>query len=128
MLARCVITSIIRLYYLVHLATTPKNPKTSSTSDIALLIVWSYIENCTSMITACLPTLAPLLRNDQGSQTMLQSLFSLFTLHSSLSKASQSRKEQGGGGDNYESKSAQSAWHKLPSNPSCTTKSDEEAQ
>ena len=44
--------------------------------------VWGHVEACASVITACLPTLAPLFREQWGLISLLRSVRSLFTLRS----------------------------------------------
>ena len=114
-LERCIVSSIIRLYYSVLLLNTPNNPNTPFTDDTSLVVVWSYIEECTSLVAACLPTLAPLLKNGRGLSTGLQRLGSLFSIRDRRHKRPRSGRTEGTSGNSPESKSARTAWQKLHS-------------
>lgn len=76
--------------------------------------MWAHIEACASIVTACLPTLAPLAAGPQGLGSLLSSVRSLFTRWgSTLSLLKRDSK-----GKDYEQSSAESpqakhSWYKL---------------
>lgn len=108
-LNRCIISSRIRLYYSVVLLNTLNNPDTPFTDDTSLVVVWSYIEECTSLVAACLPTLAPLLKNGRGLSTRLHRLVSLFSVRDSWHKSLRSGRTEGTSGNSPKYKSARTA-------------------
>lgn len=74
----CVIASIVRLGYMVQISfLTERDRQFSSTAFYCY--IWSVIEPCTSIIAACLPTLAPLLKDDRGLMSLLRSVMSMFS-------------------------------------------------
>ena len=119
---RCVISSIIRLYYSVLLLNTPNGPDTPFTDNTSLVVVWSYIEECTSLVAACLPTLAPLLKNGRGLSTKLHRLASLFSIRGSSQNNLRSGRTKGTSGKSPGYKSAKTAWQKLCSGDGHTIK------
>ena len=121
LLKRCIISSIIRLYYSVLLLNTPNNPDTPFTDNTSLVVVWSYIEECTSLVAACLPTLAPLLKNGCGLSTRFHRLFSLFSVPDSWHKNLRSGRTEGTRDNSPKHKSARMAWQKLHSSGGHTT-------
>ncbi|KAI9643617.1 hypothetical protein NHQ30_008239 [Ciborinia camelliae] len=79
--AFCLISSCIRLYYTQKLFGT-------STPDLKLdeeVYLWAHIEAYASIITACLPTLAPLLRGGRNLGSMIGSVRSIFSIRSKSS-------------------------------------------
>ena len=118
---RCVISSIIRLYYSVLLLNTPNSPDTPFTDNTSLVVVWSYIEECTSLVAACLPTLAPLLKNGRGLSATLHRLVSLFSVPGSSHKNLRSGGTEGTSGNSPGYKSAKTAWQKLHTGGDHTT-------
>ena len=121
LLKRCIISSIIRLYYSALLLNTPNNPDTPFTDNTSLVVVWTYIEECTSLVAACLPTLAPLLKNGRGLSTRLHRLMSLFSVRDSWRKNLRSGRTEGTRDNSPEYKSAKMAWQKLHSGGDHTT-------
>ena len=117
----CIVSSIIRLYYSVLLLNTPNNPDTPFTDNTSLVVVWSYIEECTSLVAACLPTLAPLLKNGRGLSTTLHRLMSLFSVRDSWHKNLRSGRREDTRDNSPKHNSARMAWQKLHSGGSHTT-------
>ncbi|ESZ92449.1 hypothetical protein SBOR_7166 [Sclerotinia borealis F-4128] len=79
--AFCLISSCIRLFYSQKLFGT-------STPDLNLddkVYLWAHIEAYASTITACLPTLAPLLRGGRNLGSMIGSVRSIFSIRSKSS-------------------------------------------
>ncbi|QSZ31471.1 hypothetical protein DSL72_001036 [Monilinia vaccinii-corymbosi] len=77
----CLISSCIRLYFSQKLFGT-------STPDLRLddeVNLWAHIEAYASTITACLPTLAPLLRGGRNLDSMIGSVRSAFSIRSDKS-------------------------------------------
>ena len=119
---RCIISSIVRLYYSVLLLNTPNSPDTPFTDNTSLVVVWSYIEECTSLVAACLPTLAPLLKNGRGLSTRLHRLKSLVSVRGSSQKNLRSGRTEGTSINNPGYMSVRWPWQKLHSGDGHTTK------
>ncbi|KAL9002717.1 MAG: hypothetical protein Q9188_004370 [Gyalolechia gomerana] len=100
--AFCVVASIVRLYYFVRLSYgSIKDADTPYTRIVTYTILWSFIECCTSIIAACLPTLAPLGRDilgrdNQRLDSIIRSVRSMLALRSSASKTSFDKHQQTG--------------------------------
>ncbi|KAF2266513.1 hypothetical protein CC78DRAFT_615029 [Lojkania enalia] len=58
----CVISSGIRLYYVVRLLHTDRLNSSELRHVANSNNIWAHVEACVSIVTACLPTLAPLYR------------------------------------------------------------------
>ncbi|KAL8852118.1 MAG: hypothetical protein Q9221_002941 [Calogaya cf. arnoldii] len=106
----CVVASIVRLYYFVRLKDVPKGPV--YTGIVASITIWSFIECCTSIVAACLPTLAPLFRGNRRLDSIIRSVRSMLSLRSNLSKSSSD-----GDGSSRNGRSDNNAWRELTANP-----------
>ncbi|KAF2828337.1 hypothetical protein CC86DRAFT_368592 [Ophiobolus disseminans] len=83
-----VIASIVRTAYFKRLGgETPLQHTFSAT--VVYCTIWSVIEPCNSLIAACLPGCAPLLRKEnRGLPTVIRSMFSFASLRSAGSNRS----------------------------------------
>lgn len=123
--------SIVRLYYFVRLKEIPNstrksvNPRHGShhlTADgiVYDVEIWSFIEPQLSMVAACLPTLAPLLRGGRDTGSIVRSIQSILSLSSASSgkspKQSEDRKYRSSAGGWVEVQASKHAWQKLNTN------------
>ncbi|KAK7182250.1 hypothetical protein DPSP01_006968 [Paraphaeosphaeria sporulosa] len=90
-----IIASIVRTVYFRRLMDlTPLQHTFSSTT--VYCTIWSIIEPCNSLIAACLPALAPLLRKEhRGLPTVIRSMFSMVSLRSGSNRSGGSRRLAG---------------------------------
>ncbi|KAL9620551.1 MAG: hypothetical protein Q9160_004912 [Pyrenula sp. 1 TL-2023] len=80
-----------------HTTKTPhsRSPNTPPLADcsaftavVANILIWSRIEPCCSVVAACLPTLGPLVRSGRDPGSLVNSIRSIFSVHSSISLGS----------------------------------------
>lgn len=68
----------------------------SFTATTVYCTIWSIIEPCNSLIAACLPACAPLLREKhRGLPTVIRSMFSMVSLRSGSNRSGGSRRLAG---------------------------------
>ncbi|KAL8919491.1 MAG: hypothetical protein Q9208_006776 [Pyrenodesmia sp. 3 TL-2023] len=112
----CVVASVVRLHYFVQLKNVPKGAKSPYTRIVVYLAIWTFIECCTSIVAACLPTLAPLFRGNGRLDSLIRSVRSLLSLRSDASKGSSDTD-----GSSRNDRPNGNAWRELTSNPNHKT-------
>ncbi|MCJ1409838.1 hypothetical protein MMC19_003921 [Ptychographa xylographoides] len=76
----CVISSAVRLYYVVQFSNLYNGENNDAFSDtVTYIFLWSNIEPCTSVIAACLPTLGPLLQDGRSPMSLVHSIRSYWS-------------------------------------------------
>lgn len=78
--------------------------------------IWSFIECCTSILAACLPTLAPLFRGNRQLDSLIRSIRSMLSLQSDASKRTFDRD-----GPIRNDHPNDNPWRELTSNPNHKT-------
>ena len=123
--------SIVRLYYFVKLKETPNSTRKSVNPIIGShqltaegivydVEIWSFVEPQPSMVAACLPTLAPLIRRGRDPGSIVPSIQSILPLGSSSSKKSpkqsEDQKYRSSAGGWVEFQNSKHDWQRLNTN------------
>jgi len=113
--ACCVISSIVRLVYVIQYTRVYSDPTAQISSIIMNIIIWSQIEPCISIVAACLPSLSPLLGSGKGGQKWISSIRSFISNHS-LAHVSRRRTKSSVASSKDSSRSCPSrGWEKINS-------------
>ncbi|MCJ1285829.1 hypothetical protein MMC26_005170 [Xylographa opegraphella] len=116
----CVIAAAVRVYYTARLV----QAQAQGTELIALLLsidLWAVIEPCSSIVAACLPTLAPFVRGRRDLASIIRSVRSILSLNSRHSSRSETQNKPNPTGDERDTRHGKNAWQKL-SVPNDSTK------
>lgn len=119
--AFCIVASIVRLYCFARLSSlSPRDASTLYTQTVTNTILWTFTECCTSIIAACLPTLAPLLRDSRKLDSVIRTVRSRLGLRSSTSRITSSdRHPRTGNARSFQNNNAASydTWQQFDSGP-----------
>ncbi|KAL8784400.1 MAG: hypothetical protein Q9195_009065 [Heterodermia aff. obscurata] len=132
----CVVSSAVRLYYTwqLHLVEAGKINPLESTNIFTWNDTWAHIEACASIVTACLPTMAPLFAEGKSLERLFRSIRSLSSRWgSTLLSSSKNRKGEDSQEASLESLPTKHPWYKLEVRSEArsldmTLKTDEEAR
>lgn len=70
----CVVSSAVRLYFINAYTTYKGNPNRVFTAQLTEITIWSIVESCMAVITACLPTYGPLFKGGRSTESLIHSI------------------------------------------------------